>query len=98
MNTLISYGAIAFELIGAAFGLRAATVHVRDSLDQFIGDIQRQSRWATYTAIAATISATLQALEKSCRNSAIHATVSAPTRRGNDGPGLVTTHQTEGIR
>jgi hypothetical protein len=41
---------------GGTFGIRAATVKVRDNLDGFIPDLQRQGRWAGVAATAAAIS------------------------------------------
>jgi hypothetical protein len=56
--------AIAFSLIAAALGTRAAFVRVRNSQDDFIDDLQRQGRWASWAAVAAAVSAGLQAVEK----------------------------------
>jgi hypothetical protein len=46
-------------LVAAALALRAATVYVRDSIDDFIGDIHRQSFWATWSAVATSVTALL---------------------------------------
>jgi len=62
---LVGFGAIghwvqylspALAVIAVLVGLRSATVEVRDNLDEFIGDLRRQGRWATWAAIAAAIS------------------------------------------
>jgi hypothetical protein len=41
------------SLLAAFLGVRAATVKVRDNLDAFISDLQRQGRCAGYAAAAA---------------------------------------------
>jgi hypothetical protein len=46
---------------GAIIGIRAATIEVRDNIDAFIGDIRRQSRWATYAAVASCLGTVLSA-------------------------------------
>jgi hypothetical protein len=64
MKEMLSYAALAVAFLAAAFGIRAATVHVRDDQDNFISDIHRQSWWTTLTAITAAVSVILQAIEK----------------------------------
>src|SRR5690348_13797810 len=46
---------IVIGLIAAIFGIRAATVTIRDNQDKFISDLGRQSRWASYAAAAAAL-------------------------------------------
>jgi len=64
MQAALTYGSMFVGILGAAVGLRAATVVVRDNIDVFIGDIRTQSRWATYTAGLAILLSLLQAAEK----------------------------------
>jgi hypothetical protein len=60
----LGYAALLVGLVAAGFGIRAATVHVRNELENFIPDIHRQSWWTTLTAVTAALSVILQALEK----------------------------------
>jgi hypothetical protein len=48
-------------VVAAFLGVRAATVKVRDNMDGFISDLQRQGRWAGCAAAAAAVSTVLQA-------------------------------------
>jgi hypothetical protein len=65
MKEISSWAAIAAAGISAVLGLYAAFgIEVRDNIDAFIGDLQRQSRWASFAAAAAGISVLAQALEK----------------------------------
>jgi hypothetical protein len=64
MKEMLSYAALAVAVLAAVFGIRAATVHVRNNIDEFINDIHRQSWWTTLTAITAAGSVILQAIEK----------------------------------
>ena len=54
--------ALVASALAALFGLRAATIKVRNSLDDFISDLQRQGRWTTYTAVCAAVATLLQVL------------------------------------
>lgn len=56
--------AILSSVVAAMLGIRAATVKVRDSVDEFIGDLQQQGRWASGAAVAAGVSVLLQALDR----------------------------------
>jgi hypothetical protein len=49
---------------GLVAGVRAATVPVRDNIDEFIGDLHRQGRWA---AIAASLAAVGGLLEQALK-------------------------------
>jgi hypothetical protein len=40
-------------VVSALLVLRATLVPIRDSMDDFIADLQKQSRWASYGAVAA---------------------------------------------
>jgi hypothetical protein len=64
MKDVLGYVALAFGVVAAGIGVRAATVHVRDNLDAFISDLHRQSSWASWAATMAACSAILQAIEK----------------------------------
>lgn len=48
--------------VAALLGVRALTIVVRDNIDEFIGDLQKHGRWASYAAVAAAIATALQAL------------------------------------
>jgi hypothetical protein len=61
-TTWLSTLSILVGIAGTLFALRAAMTVVRDNQDEFIGDIKRQSRWATYAALAGCISAGLNAV------------------------------------
>lgn len=61
--SLIPYAAIAASFVAAVLSLRAAAVAVRDNMDEFINDLQRQGRWASW-AFAAAISVVLQLLDR----------------------------------
>jgi hypothetical protein len=50
-------------IIAVVCGIVAATIEVRDSMDHFIGDLQRQGRWAAYAAIAAGIGMALEVVD-----------------------------------
>jgi hypothetical protein len=51
--------------LAAVLGLYAAVgIEVRDNIDAFIGDLQRQSHWAALAAAAAGISVLAQAADK----------------------------------
>lgn len=64
MKEALPYLSILSSLAAAGLGIRAATVVVRDSLDDFIGDIARQGKWASWAAVAAGISVVLQAIDR----------------------------------
>jgi hypothetical protein len=55
MASLLTWGALAFTILAALLGLRAARVTIRDNQDEFIGDLGRQGRWASLAAIANAI-------------------------------------------
>lgn len=52
LSLFFDYVALASAALAAVFAVRAATVHVRDNIDSFMEDIHRQSRWATFAALA----------------------------------------------
>lgn len=65
MKEIASWVALAAALASACMGLYAAIgVSVRDNVDVFISDLQKQSRWAAWAAASAGISVLAQALEK----------------------------------
>lgn len=47
--------------LGCRLGIRAATIVIRNSMDDFMADISRQGRWASWAAVAAGVSVVLQA-------------------------------------
>jgi hypothetical protein len=62
--TLLSTAAIFASGAAAILGLRAATMEVRDNIDVFISDLQKQGRWASYAAVAAAIATALQSIQQ----------------------------------
>lgn len=60
---ILDWAAVIVGLAAAGLSLRAATIHVRDNIDAFIGDIHRQSWWSTLAAAAASATALLVALK-----------------------------------
>ena len=50
----------AFAFAAALLALRAAMVNVRDNMDEFMNDICRQSRWASWAAGGAALAAMLE--------------------------------------
>jgi hypothetical protein len=61
---LIPYLSIATSLAAAGLGVRAATIPIRDSMDDMMSDIGRQGKWASWAALAAGFSALLQAIDR----------------------------------
>ncbi|MEI9414732.1 hypothetical protein [Mesorhizobium sp. Cs1321R2N1] len=55
---------IATSILAACLGVRAATITIRDSMDDFMADIARQSRWASFAAVAAGLSVILQSVDR----------------------------------
>lgn len=55
----VQWAAVLCGLLSAALSVRAATVEVRNNLDEFMNDIRRQSRWATWSAVATSATAVL---------------------------------------
>lgn len=62
--TYLTAASIAASGMAAILGVRAATVEVRDNMDAFISDLQRQGRWASYAAVAAAIATVLQSIQQ----------------------------------
>ena len=50
--------------LAAILGVRAATIIVRDNVDEFINDLQRQGRWASGAAVAAALATAFQATKE----------------------------------
>jgi hypothetical protein len=57
MDQVLTGAAAMATGVAAVLGVRAATVTVGDNMDGFIGDIQRQGRWASWAAVANAIAA-----------------------------------------
>jgi hypothetical protein len=53
-----------FALVAALLGLKAATMPVRDSMDDFMADLRKQGRWTSFAAGAAAVSVLAQAIER----------------------------------
>jgi hypothetical protein len=65
VRELASWAAIGFAGISAVLGMYAAFfIPVRDNMDAFIGDLQKQARWTALAATAAGLSVLAQALDK----------------------------------
>lgn len=60
----LPYLSIISSLVAAGLGIRAATILVRDSMDHFIADLQRQGRWAGWAAAMAALSVMFQAADR----------------------------------
>jgi hypothetical protein len=63
MASYLSLGALVVSGLAAILGVRAATIVVRNNVDEFINDLQRQGRWASAAAVAAAIATALQAAQ-----------------------------------
>ena len=61
---LLSATSVILSCIAAVLGIRAATVQVRDNMDAFISDLQRQGRWASYAAMTAALATAPQAFQQ----------------------------------
>ena len=59
-NTLVFAGLFS-AVLAAGLGVLAATVPIQDSMDHFIADLHRQGFWASWAAVAAAVSAGVQA-------------------------------------
>ncbi|MFC3721803.1 hypothetical protein [Neoaquamicrobium sediminum] len=64
MEDVFPYLSIGTSIAAAILGLRAATITIRDSMDQFIADLQRQGRWAAFAATLAAVSVVFQSLDR----------------------------------
>ncbi|RUV88804.1 MULTISPECIES: hypothetical protein [unclassified Mesorhizobium] len=60
----LPYLSIVTSFVAAALGIRAATIPIRDSLDDMMPDIGRQGKWASWAAVAAGASVVLQSLDR----------------------------------
>jgi multisubunit Na+/H+ antiporter MnhG subunit len=54
---------IVVSLIGAFIALRGSMIVIRNSMDDFMDDLKRQSRWATWAALAGCVAAGLTAAQ-----------------------------------
>jgi len=63
VTSYLSLAALAVSGLAAILGVRAAAIVVRDNVDEFVNDLQRQGRWASYAAIAAAFATALQAAQ-----------------------------------
>jgi hypothetical protein len=63
MGSYLSLTALSVSGMAAILGVRAATIVVRNNLDEFINDLQRQGRWAGAAAVAAAAAVALQAAQ-----------------------------------
>jgi hypothetical protein len=68
IKEFVSWLAIGAAGLSALFGLYAAFgIDVRDNIDAFIGDLQKQSYWAALAAASAGVSVLAQAIDKSLK-------------------------------
>jgi hypothetical protein len=58
-HQILTVGALIATMAAAMLGLRAATTEVRDSLETFMIDLQRQGRLAGWAAVANAIAAAM---------------------------------------
>ena len=63
MEFALEFIGLLSALSGAGLGVLAARVHVRNNLDEFMDDIKRQSRLASWAATVTAVSATVQAIK-----------------------------------
>jgi hypothetical protein len=63
-SSVLDWLAIALSAAATVCGLKAATVKVRDSIDDFIGDLRRQGRWAAAAAVGAALAVVAQVVSK----------------------------------
>jgi hypothetical protein len=63
MNAYSRVAAIAASGLAALLGARAASIKVRDNVDEFIDDLHKQRRWTSFAAIAAAVCAALLVLQ-----------------------------------
>ncbi len=64
LETALTWSAIVLGVATAGLGLKAASIEIRDDLDEFINDMQRQGRWVRWTAIAALLTAAASAVKE----------------------------------
>lgn len=65
MKEAASLVALVAAVVSAFIGLYAALgIEVRDNMDAFISDLQKQSKWASWAAASAGISAVAQVVER----------------------------------
>jgi hypothetical protein len=63
MHNVVSTVAIVISCVGALVALRGSVIKIRNSMDDFIDDLRRQSRWATRAALAGCVAAGLSAVQ-----------------------------------
>jgi uncharacterized membrane protein len=55
LDLLLTIAALIATMVSAMLGLRAATTNVRENLETFMLDLQRQGRWSGWAAVANAI-------------------------------------------
>ena len=63
LHNVISTVATAVSLVGALIAFRGSVIAIRNSIDDFMDDLKRQSRWATWAALAGCVAAGLSAVQ-----------------------------------
>jgi hypothetical protein len=52
LDLFLTIGALTATMVAAMLGLRAATMNVRENLETFMLDLQRQGRWSGWAMVA----------------------------------------------
>jgi hypothetical protein len=60
MSGWLATASLSLSAIAAVLGVRAATIRVRNSQDDFIDDLQKQGRWAALAALCAAAATAVQ--------------------------------------
>ena len=64
MNITFTWAIVALGVLTAALGFKAVTIEIRESMDDFIADMQRQGQWVRWAAIAALLTAAASAVKE----------------------------------
>lgn len=64
IQTALTWSAIILGIATAGLGLKAASIEIRNNLDEFVNDMRRQGRWVRWTAIAALLTAAASAAKE----------------------------------
>ena len=55
MDKLFGLAALLLTTLSALFAYRAQTVKIRNSMDDFINDLQLQGRWALWASVSQSV-------------------------------------------
>lgn len=64
ISSYLPYASLAVSVAAAILGVRAATVDIRDNIDEFMNDLKRQGKWASWAASMAALSVALQGVDQ----------------------------------